>query len=57
MPEPVEETGAGAGQTTQILFDLLALMAARLTSIEEHLTITWDEFIWRFDQQFISSAA
>ena len=24
---------------------------------EERVTLTWEEFIWRFDQQFISSAA
>ena len=23
----------------------------------EHLTIGWDEFLWRFDLQYISSAA
>ena len=34
-PEPVLETGAGADQTTQILIDLLAPLAARLAVLEK----------------------
>ena len=36
-PEPVEETGAGADQVTQIIIDCLAPMEARLTVIEEFM--------------------